>query len=113
MAWMSAARSRSQGIPPLLRPLFWDYPGGRISLSGDRSLVLRRVLSIGGWRQARFLRARLGDEGIRDFLLASEARGLSPARIRFWQLVLGLPKRRADAWVRTARASSWERRGAP
>lgn len=95
------------GLPELLRPLFWDYPGRRLSLDRDRRLVLRRVLTVGGWREARFLRARLGDEVIRDFLLTSEARGLSPSRIRFWQLILGLPKRRTNAWVR---AASWRPR---
>jgi hypothetical protein len=30
-----------------------------------------------------------GDEAIRQILLDSEARGLSPTRIRFWQLVGG------------------------
>lgn len=71
---------------------------------------MRRVLAEGGWGDIRLLRARLGDGAIRDVLLASGARGLSPARIRFWQLVLDLPARRADTWVRAARSGSWAAR---
>ncbi len=71
---------------------------------------MRRVLAQGGWRETRLLRSRVGDAAIRAFLLASGARGLSPDRIRFWELVLHLPRRRADAWVRAARAGTWERR---
>lgn len=90
--------------------MFWEYGAGRVDLRRDRDLVLRRVLAHGGWRETRLLRTRLGDAAIRDFLLASGARGLSPARIRFWELVLDLPRGRTDAWVRAARAGIWERR---
>jgi len=56
------------------------------------------------------LRSRVGDQAIRDVIERTEARGLSPQRIRFWQLVLRLPARRTDAWVRKARESTWARR---
>ena len=56
------------------------------------------------------LRSRIGDQVIRDVIEKTEARGLSPQRIRFWQLLLGLPARRADAWVRRALQSTWARR---
>ena len=59
----------------------------------------------------RFIRRRVGDEAIRDVLLRSQARGLSPQRIRFWQLLLDVPARVvANAWVRSARAGTWARR---
>ena len=55
----------------------------------------------------QLLRSRVGDAAIRDVIERTEARGLSPQRIRFWQLLLRLPARPADAWVRAARASTW------
>jgi hypothetical protein len=58
----------------------------------------------------RVLRSRVGDEAIREVILRTEARGLSPQPIRFWQLLLDVPARRADAWVRLARSGSWARR---
>jgi hypothetical protein len=99
-----------QALPASLRRLFWDYRARDLRLDRDAALIVRRVLAEGGWSEIRVLRARLGDDAIRAVLLSSGARGLSPARIRFWQLVLGLPARRADAWVRAARAGSWAAR---
>jgi len=93
--------------------LFWDYPGRRLSLARDRELVVRRILAEGGLRHVRFVRRRVGDEVIREVLLRSQARGLSPQRIRFWQLLLDVPARLANAWVRSARAGTWARRRRP
>jgi hypothetical protein len=90
--------------------LFWDYPARSISPDADEDLLVRRVAAEGGWREMSLLRSRIGDQAIRDVIERTEARGLSPQRIRFWQLVLGLPARRADAWVRRARESTWARR---
>jgi hypothetical protein len=58
----------------------------------------------------RFIRRHVGDEAIRDVLLSSRAQGLSPQRIRFWQLLLDLPAKVVNAWVRSARAGTWARR---
>lgn len=69
--------------------------------------MVRRVLAEGGWNDFRALRSRLSDDVIRQVLVDSEARGLTPARIRFWQLVLDIPARQANAWVRVARAGTW------
>jgi hypothetical protein len=90
--------------------LFWDYPAGSIrpDLEGDQ--VVRRVAAEGGWLEMSLLRSRIGDQAIRDVIERTEARGLSPQRIRFWQLLLGLPARMADAWVRRERESTWARR---
>ena len=93
--------------------LFWDYPERRLSLARDRELVIRRILAEGGLRHVRFIRRRVGDAAIRDVLLRSQARGLSPQRIRFWQLLLDVPARLANAWVRSARAGTWARRRSP
>ena len=103
------AASRRSGAGDFDR-LFWDYPARSIRPDADRDLVIRRVTAEGGWREMRRLRSRFGDQGIRDVIERTEARGLSPQRIRFWQLVLGLPARRADAWVKRERQSTWARR---
>lgn len=94
-------------VPSSLRHLFWDFPGKALSLDADRELVVRRVAGEGGLREMRLLRTRIGDADIREILERTHARGLSPQRIRFWQLLLGLPALRADAWVRAARTSTW------
>lgn len=100
----------SAALPVALRPLFWDLPAGRLNLVRDRDLVISRVLTRGGWRDASILRRRMGDQGLREWILRTSARGLSPAQVRFWELILELPGEQADRWVRSARASVWERR---
>lgn len=97
-------------MPAPLRRLLWDHRGQRLALDTDRDFLVRRVLAEGGWREIRLLRKKVGDDVLRDALVASKARGLSPPRIRFFQLLLGLPARQVDAWVRSARAGSWTRR---
>lgn len=100
-------------LPRSVASLFWDYPGRRLSLARDRELVVRRILAEGGLQHVRFVRRRVGDEAIREVLLRSRARGLSPQRIRFWQLLLDVPARLANAWVTSARAGTWARRRRP
>jgi len=110
------ARARPRGAPSRrsvaagFDRLFWDYPAGSISPDADTDLLARRVTAEGGWREMSLLRSRIGDQAIRDVIERTEARGLSPQRIRFWQLLLQLPARSADAWVRRARESTWARR---
>lgn len=94
----------------MVRPLFWDVEIGRLRLDRDWPFVAGRVLASGGLRELRWLRRRLGDGKIRELLLESEDRGLSPARIRFYELIFDLPKAKADAWVRAARRQTWARR---
>jgi hypothetical protein len=100
-------------LPRSVTSLFWDYPERRLSLARDRELIIRRILAEGGLRHMRFIRRRVGDEAIRDVLVSSQARGLSPQRIRFWQLLLDVPAGLANAWVRSARAGTWARRQRP
>jgi hypothetical protein len=97
-------------LPRSVASLFWDYPGRRLSLARDRELVVRRILAEGGLLHVRYIRRRVGDDVIRDVLQRSQARGLSPQRIRFWQLLLDVPVPLANAWVRSARAGTWARR---
>ena len=94
-------------MPAPLRSLLWDYRGRRLRIDHDRDFLVRRVLAEGGWNEFRALRSRLTDDVIRQALVGSDARGLSPARIRFWQLVLDIPSRQANEWVRSARAGTW------
>jgi hypothetical protein len=97
-------------LPAALARLFWDHPVHELDLGRDRDLIVRRVATEGGLREIRMLRSRVGDEVIREVILRTGARGLSPQRIRFWQLLLDVPAGRADSWVRVARSGTWARR---
>ena len=101
---------RRSALPAALRPLFWDHDVGTLRFDHDRDLIVGRVLREGGWEHARVLRARLGEEAIREWIVSHEARGMAPSRIRFWELLLKLPTKKADAWVQAARRSVWHGR---
>ncbi len=101
----------SKARPPRTwRSLFWDYDFASLRFDTDRDLIIGRVLTQGGWSATEGLRALIGDDAIREWLQEHRARGLSPARIRFWELIVRIPARQASAWVRVARDGSWGRR---
>jgi len=58
----------------------------------------------------QWLREHMSDEEIRDFLARRRGRGISPRRLRFWGLVLGIPRNKVDEWIAAARANPWHRR---
>ncbi len=76
------ARRSDDRLPPGLARLFWDYPPGTLRLGRDGDLIVRRVASEGGLRVIRLLRSRVADEAIREVILRTGARGLSPQRVR-------------------------------
>lgn len=87
-------------LPVLLRPLFWDYPFEQLTWESDRELVIRRILSQGSWSAIEWLRKQLGDVELRRWLIDHRGRGLSPRQLRFWSLLLGVPRQQTNAWMR-------------
>ena len=102
--------SSTETLPPAVRQLFWDYDPRRLGWDRDRELVIGRILAEGPWDTVVWLQERIGPEGIRDWLLSTHGRGLSPQQLRYWQLVLDLPKRRVDAWLAAPGRQIWHRR---
>lgn len=98
-------------VPPdALRRHFWDYEEGMpTGTHGDRTVVTRLLLD-GGMDAVRWLRDAVGDEGLRQVLTERKGRGVSPKRLRFWGLVLDLPREQVDRWVAGARAHPWHGR---
>jgi len=97
-------------LPKQLRPCFWDYDFARLSWEEDRELVIARVLATGSWEAIQWLRAQLGDPALREWLQRRRGAGLSPRQLRFWQLMLGLPRRQVDAWLAAEARQVWDRR---
>lgn len=117
---VSSAAGRGQktepsgnGLPDNLRRYFWDYDPETLSLKESRWTIVWRLLEAGGQDAMRWLRSEIGDEELREVLERRRGRGLSPRRLRFWGLVLGLPRERVDAWVAAARREPWARRVRP
>jgi DNA-binding transcriptional ArsR family regulator len=97
-------------LPKSFRNTFWDYSFKDLSWPKDRDLIIRRLLTDGSWEAITWLRKQIGDNGLRRWLVAHQARGLSPRQIRFWSLVLELPRLQAEALTRKARSSPWSKR---
>jgi hypothetical protein len=97
-------------LPETLRPFFWDYDFGRLNWHEDRDLIVSRVLASGDWEAVRWLRTAMGDYALRDWIEAHHGRGLSPQRLRFWQVVLGLPRREVNAWLAEDTRHIWQDR---
>lgn len=100
----------SASLPKSLQKYFWDYSFKDLSWSKDRDLIIRRLLTDGSWESILWLRKQIGDDSLRRWLITHQARSLSPRQIRFWSLVLDLPKLRVEAWTQTARSSPWSQR---
>ena len=97
-------------LPEQLRSLFWDYAFSQLSLAKDRDLIIRRILTNGSWDAVRWLRKRLGDRELRDWLITHRGRGLTPRQLRFWGVLYDLPARQVNQWVKTAQTGVWDKR---
>lgn len=97
-------------LPVLLGRYFWDYAPGRLAWPEHHHTILLRLLEKGGWDAVRWLRGNVSASDLRQFITERRGRGLDPKRLRYWELILGLPQDQVDAWVHTARQSPWYNR---
>ena len=104
------SKRTSASLPKSLQRYFWDYSFKDLSWRKDRDLIIRRLLTDGSWESIQWLRKRIGDDSLQRWLIAHQARGLSPRQIRFWSLILGLPKLQVETWTRLARSFPWSKR---
>ncbi|HEY9153060.1 MAG TPA: winged helix-turn-helix domain-containing protein [Anaerolineales bacterium] len=101
---------KSVPLPRYLQGYFWDYSFKDLSWSKDRDLIIRRLLTDGSWESIQWLRKQIGDDSLQRWLIAHQARGLGPRQIRFWSLILAVPKLQVESWTRLARSSPWSKR---
>lgn len=97
-------------LPDELRALFWDYDTEALSWDRSRHTIVVRLLEKGGMGAVRWLRQHMSDDEIRDFIARRRGRGMSPRRLRFWGLLLDIPRHDVDAWIETARQNPWNNR---
>ncbi len=109
----SAKSTKRPSLPALLRPLFWDYDFKTLTWDDDRDLIIARVLASGTWEAITWLRARLGDQALREWIERRRGRGLSPRQLRFWELMLNLSHRQVNAWLRAEGRKIWDQRVNP
>jgi hypothetical protein len=97
-------------LPSFLRPFFWDYRFAELSWHSDRDLITARILAEGSWEAVCWLRSQLGEDDLRKWIVWRRGRGLSPKQLRFWEVMLNLPKRQVDAWLDAPQRQVWDRR---
>ncbi|MFT3767633.1 MAG: hypothetical protein QM820_19435 [Minicystis sp.] len=96
----------------MLRRFFWEYDFDDLSWESDRVLITERLLSRGTWPTWKWVREQLGDEGLAAYLRETRGRALSPRQLRFWGLILGLPKDEVSGWIEDKKGSLWFERTA-
>ncbi len=107
---MSSAFRGSVPLPPPkhwpsdVRRLFWDRDFSSIKPRAHRAFVIQRILSSGGLGPLQWLRARASDEELRLHIEGREGREIEPRRLRYFELVLHLPKREVSGWIRRQRS---------
>jgi len=102
--------ARPPTLPSAVRKLFWDVEPRSLRLDRDQGTIIGRVLATGPWETVKWLRSALGDDAIRRWIEDHEGRGLSPQQLRYWQLMLDIPRRRVDTWLQGEQRQVWDRR---
>ncbi len=97
-------------VPARYADLFWDLDPATLDPRIHKDQVIRRFLEAGDWDAISWLRGSVGDETLRDWFLRTRGRGLDPRRLRFWELVLSLPREEVEGWVEEMRKDPWHRR---
>lgn len=97
-------------LPKNLRVLFPEYDFDSLEWEADRDLVISRVLASGDWDAVCWVRERLGDVQLQSWIERRRGRGLDAAQLRFWELVLGIPRRQVNEWLRAPERQVWEQR---
>lgn len=100
----------SPRLPDRLQQYFWEYPDETLDWEHHRHTVVLRLLQAGGMDAVEWLRQQMSDDEIRDFIVHRQGRGIDPRRLRFWALVLAIPRAEVDRWISEARSNPWSRR---
>jgi hypothetical protein len=101
---------RLRHLPAELRLLFWDLDFHRLTWEKDRDLIISRILSHGDWQALEWLRSRVDSASLGEWLLNRRGAGLSSRQLRFWELILELPHRQVNEWLKDKGRMVWERR---
>jgi hypothetical protein len=81
-----------------------------LTWEADADLITGRVLAAGDWKAIRWLLRRLPKPALKDWLQRRRGAGLSDRQLRFWEVILGLPRRQVNAWLADPARQIWERR---
>ena len=104
------ATKQTRYLAEKLRPFFWDYDFRRLRWGEDRDLIISRILSHGDWQALKWLWSRVDSAILGNWLLTRRGAGLSSHQLRFWELILELPHREVNEWLKGKGRMVWEGR---
>jgi hypothetical protein len=81
-----------------------------LTWEADTDQIVGRILAAGDWEALRWLLRRLPRPALRDWLERRRGAGLSARQLRFWEVVLRLPRRQVDSWLADPARQVWEGR---
>ena len=94
-------------LPLPLHRYFWEYDATRLAPATAGPTIMLRLMESGDCDAIRWLRECYGDDALRDFLLRRRGRGFSFKRLRYWGLILRVPRPTVDGWIATLRSNPW------
>ncbi|MCK5241751.1 hypothetical protein KAR34_04795 [bacterium] len=97
-------------LPVFLRPLFWEYDFKKISWPADKNLIVSRILREGDWQAIVWLRKNTNTIQLRQWFWEHQGRGLDSRRLRYWELVLNLPRKYINNWMHPKDGGIWQGR---
>jgi hypothetical protein len=106
-------KTEPSSLPASVKKLFWDTNPRSLCWDRHREAIIGRVLAAGTWADVTWLRKEIGDAALREWIVRHEGRGLTPPQLRYWQLLLDLPRRQVDLWLRSESRQVWDRRAEP
>ena len=108
-----SAKQPRPGLPRYCGHSFGTTTFKTLTWDDDRDLIIARVLASGTWEAITWLRARLGDQALCEWIEHRRGRGLSPRQLRFWEVMLDLPHRQVNAWLQAEGRKIWDQRVNP
>ncbi len=103
----------SSKLPRRLRMFFWDYDFETLTWENSRDMTTARILTYGTWDAVTWLRSRMGDRALRQWIERYRGTRMSPKRLRFWELILGLPRQHVNTWIQAEERRIWGKRSRP
>ena len=86
--------------PAEVRNLFWDSDPEAIRPGRHRAFIMQRILEAGGHAALGWLRETVTEDELKRHIEGRAGRGLSPRRLRYFELILNLKNSQVTAWIR-------------
>lgn len=79
-------------------------------MTHHHEFVIGRILAEGDFNALRWLRRKIGDDGLRNWFVCRQGRNLTLMQLRFWELILKLPPEQVDRWIAERHGIGWDDR---